>query len=127
MTVKMQIDPRSLVYPVHIRPDEYANGDIAYIAEIPDLPGCKAHGRTPEEARSQLDEAKVDYIQALADEGLDIPAPRCEPSYTWQTVIVGGEPTPAPMLTQGFPPRLGGAMLHTERAADYSVVPTTLA
>ena len=47
----------------------------AYTARTPELPGCKAQGQTVAEALRSLDMARIDYIWALLDEGLEIPAP----------------------------------------------------
>jgi predicted RNase H-like HicB family nuclease len=75
MTFKLTVDPRALNYREVIRPDSYQDGSIAYIAEIPELPGCKAHGRTPEEAQANLEDAKREYLEALTEAGIELPAP----------------------------------------------------
>lgn len=82
MTVSVQIDPRALRYRIEIRPDQYEDGSIAYIAEIPELPGCKAHGATVEEAQENILDAQRDYLEALVQEGLLIPAPTPTPTST---------------------------------------------
>jgi len=91
MTVPVQVDPRTLRYRIEIRPDQYEDGSIAYIAEIPELPGCKAHGATVEEAHQNILDAQHEYIEALVAEGLPIPAPTPTPTSTavFWTVSVG--------------------------------------
>ena len=106
MTLKLDIDPRALAYRVVIRPDQYADGSIAYIAEIPELPGCKSHGRTPEEASVNVEDAKREYLEALMAEGLEIPTPKFDqgPGYVWQIVASGSPDTAsASTVTQEFP------------------------
>lgn len=68
-----EVKPRSMDYGIVIRPDVYADGTVAYIAEIPELPGCKSHGETPDEARLNLVDAQCEYLKALADRGLEVP------------------------------------------------------
>ena len=48
----------NLDYPYEVSPEE----DGGYHAEIPLLPGCIAHGETPEEALQYLNVAKCDWI-----------------------------------------------------------------
>lgn len=57
-------------YTVVIRPDD--NG--TFVAYVPALPGCHAWGRTPDEARAELQNV-FDMIRAeFADEGRPMPA-----------------------------------------------------
>jgi len=35
----------------------WSNDDQAYIAEVPELPGCVTHGRTPRESLANCQEA----------------------------------------------------------------------
>lgn len=92
MNLNVQLDPLALRYSVVIRPDLYDDGSVAYIAEIPELPGCKAHGATIEEARASLAEAQRDYLEALQLEGQPIPAPQAAPmssSVVWSISVQG--------------------------------------
>lgn len=43
----------------------YLNGEGAYIALCPSLPGCKTQGQTRQEAQDKLDEAIRGYIAAM--------------------------------------------------------------
>ena len=47
-----------------------------YVAVNPDLPGCRADGNTPEEAKRELVKARVDYIYFLLEDNLPVPEPR---------------------------------------------------
>jgi predicted RNase H-like HicB family nuclease len=58
----------------------HSDEDDGYIAEIPDLPGCSAFGRTPEEAVGELVIAKHNWMEAAMTEGLPIPLPHYRPA-----------------------------------------------
>ena len=93
-TVTLQLDPSALQYRTEIRPESCTDGTLAYVAEIPDLPGCMSHGVTVDEARQNLEDAKREYLAALQERGLPVPAPSPEPAVTtvvW-TVIGPMEP-----------------------------------
>jgi predicted RNase H-like HicB family nuclease len=63
------------LYAIAVEQDNLTNGQIVYLMRHPELPGCKAQGSTIDEAKANLDEARVDYIFALLEMGLDIPSP----------------------------------------------------
>lgn len=50
--------------------------DDAFVAEVPELPGCMAHGPTPDEALASLREATDLWIETAKELGDPIPAPR---------------------------------------------------
>ena len=50
--------------------------DKAYIVTVPELPGCKTHGDTYEEAVKNGQEVIELWIDALKASGKAIPAPR---------------------------------------------------
>jgi predicted RNase H-like HicB family nuclease len=62
-------------YSITIEQDTLSNGQVVFLARHPELPGCKAQGNTIDEAKKSLDEARVDYIYALLESGLEVPAP----------------------------------------------------
>jgi len=64
-----------LRYPVVIEKFTEYNGEERFGAEIPDLPGCGAEGRTKEEALERLREAKRAWIEVSLERGLDVPEP----------------------------------------------------
>jgi len=50
--------------------------DVAFIAEVPELPGCMAHGDTQEEALANVKEAMHLWIVTAREFGDPIPEPR---------------------------------------------------
>jgi predicted RNase H-like HicB family nuclease len=57
----------------------YSEEDEGYIADVPDLPGCSAFGRTPEEALAEVQVAKQAWLESARQEGAPIPEPRYRP------------------------------------------------
>ena len=51
-----------------------------YIADIPDLKYCSAHGSTPEEALREVLVAKEAWIEVARERGDPIPRPRYRPA-----------------------------------------------
>jgi predicted RNase H-like HicB family nuclease len=45
------------------------------IAFHPELEGCIAQGETPEEAKRNLDILRVEWIESLLEDGLEVPEP----------------------------------------------------
>ena len=54
----------------------WSEQDCAFIADVPELPGCMAHGTTHEEALSNAKQAMSLWLEAARDEGQPIPNPR---------------------------------------------------
>jgi len=50
--------------------------DQAFIAEVPELPGCMAHGKTPSSALSNIHKAINLWIDVARQYGDTIPAPK---------------------------------------------------
>ena len=50
-------------------------GEKYWIAEVPELPGCKSHGSTIDEAVKNVEEAKKDWILDSLEDGDEIPTP----------------------------------------------------
>lgn len=63
-------------YQVHVFSDESTDGEPAYVASVPELPICMSDGSTVEEAKRNLESAKVDFIYFLLEDGLPVPEPR---------------------------------------------------
>lgn len=57
----------------------YSEEDEAYIADIPDLKYCSAHGDTPEEALKEVLIAKELWLEVALEDGATIPEPRYRP------------------------------------------------
>ena len=49
--------------------------DESYVAEIPELPGCMAHGTTQEEALSNTKDAQRLWLETAKEFGDPIPSP----------------------------------------------------
>ncbi len=58
----------------------YSEEDECYIADIPDLKYCSAHGPTPEEALREVLIAKEAWLAVAREKGLPIPEPRYRPA-----------------------------------------------
>ena len=50
--------------------------DDAFVAEVPELPGCMAHGPTQEEALSNAKEAAQLWLDTAREFGDPVPEPR---------------------------------------------------
>ena len=58
----------------------YSQEDQAYIADIPDLPLCSAHGPTPQDALREVTIAKELWLEVAQEEGKPIPVPSYRPA-----------------------------------------------
>ena len=52
------------------------NRDNIYIADVPELPGCSAHGKTYNEALDNVNEAVELWINTAKEFGDPIPEPK---------------------------------------------------
>ncbi len=59
-------------YSIYI---QYDNVDKIYIASIPELQGCMAHGETKEEALKELEIACELWLETARELGKEIPQP----------------------------------------------------
>ena len=55
---------------------QWSEEDNAYIVTVPELPGCRTHGRTYEEAVRQGQDAIDSWIMIAKELGRPVPAPR---------------------------------------------------
>jgi predicted RNase H-like HicB family nuclease len=56
--------------------DETTDGDPIYVAMNPELEGCIAQGDTPDEARQNLSETRIDFIRYMLEDDVPIPEPQ---------------------------------------------------
>ena len=56
----------------------WSNEDDAFVAEVPELPGCMAHGRTQETALREINEAMRLWIETAREDGEPVPEPKGE-------------------------------------------------
>ncbi len=54
----------------------WSKKDKAFIAEVPELPGCAADGRTYQEALSNVEVIIREWIETAKELGRSIPKPR---------------------------------------------------
>lgn len=54
----------------------WSEEDEAFIVDVPELPGCMAHGNTRSEAIASAEEAVAFWLQTAKEDGIAIPAPR---------------------------------------------------
>ena len=54
----------------------WSNEDSAFIAEIPELPGCLAHGDTAEAALRNANDAMSLWIDTAREHGDPVPEPK---------------------------------------------------
>jgi predicted RNase H-like HicB family nuclease len=57
----------------------WSEGDEAYIADVPDLRYCSAHGETPEEALREALIARELWLRVAREDGLALPDPKTSP------------------------------------------------
>ena len=56
----------------------WSREDKAFIADVPELPGCLAHGETPETALKNAKEAIQLWIETAKEFGDPVPEPKEE-------------------------------------------------
>ena len=54
----------------------WSNEDGAYVVDVPELPGCMAHGATRQSAIKNAEDAIKFWIKTAKDDGKEIPQPR---------------------------------------------------
>ena len=54
----------------------WSQADQAFIAEVPELPGCAADGKTHKEALASVEIIIKEWIETAQELGRPIPAPR---------------------------------------------------
>jgi predicted RNase H-like HicB family nuclease len=54
----------------------WSTEDAAFVVDVPELPGCMAHGATPAEAVAHAQDAISHWLEAARDMGRPIPRPR---------------------------------------------------
>ena len=56
----------------------WSNEDVAFVAEVPELPGCTAHGDTQQSALKQVNEAIDLWLETAREFGDPIPESKGE-------------------------------------------------
>lgn len=60
--------------------------DEAFIAEVPELSGCAADGKSPVEALENIQVIIDEWIEAAREMGREIPQPKGRLLYAWLAV-----------------------------------------
>ena len=61
-----------IAYPIEVF---WSEEDAAWIADVPDLPFCTAHGPTPHQAVAEVEVAVEGWLEAARSTGRPIPDP----------------------------------------------------
>ena len=80
MSTKLQ----KLKYPIEVF---WSDEDEAYIAIMPDLPGCSAVGDTETEALNEAQDAMTAWLQAAKKAGREIPTPSIDNNFSGKFVM----------------------------------------
>jgi predicted RNase H-like HicB family nuclease len=56
----------------------WSNEDNVFVAEVPELPGCMAHGDTQAATLANANEAIQLWIDTAREDGIPVPEPRGE-------------------------------------------------
>ena len=80
-------DYLDLPYHIVIRRDEDEEGDVGWVAQVQELPGCISQGDTPGEAVESVRDAMVGWIAVALEDGRQIPEPVAEPQYSGRFVV----------------------------------------
>ena len=54
----------------------WSDEDAAFVVEVPELPGCLAHGSSRQEAIRNAEDAIRLWIKTAQEDGMEIPQPR---------------------------------------------------
>ena len=54
----------------------WSKEDKAFIAEVPELPGCMADGQTHQEALENVEEIAREWIETAKQSGRSVPKPK---------------------------------------------------
>lgn len=54
----------------------WSDGDGCFVAEVPELPGCLAHGVSAQEALAEAQEAVALWIETAEADGVAVPEPK---------------------------------------------------
>lgn len=65
-----------LPYHIELVRDEDEDGNVGFVAEVEELPGCISQGVTPEEAVASLRDAMESWLSVALEDGRKIPRPR---------------------------------------------------
>ena len=73
----------------------WSDEDGAFVAEVPELPGCMAHGDSQEDALKRSNEAMQLWIDTAREHGDRVPQPKAE-AFVGDRIGQAGNPRPGP-------------------------------
>lgn len=76
-----------LPYHIELVYDRDDVGNVGWVAEIEELPGCISQGGTAEEAVSRAKDAIVSWVSIANEDGKSIPKPRSENNYSGRFIV----------------------------------------
>ena len=76
-----------LPYEVVLVRDQDVDGTAGWVAEVEELPGCVAQGKTPEEAVQHIRDAMTGWLSVAIEDGLEIPPPRSQSGHSGRFVV----------------------------------------
>lgn len=79
---KATADPRDVPYPVTLVRD-----DAEWVATVDALPGCNAHGSTPDEALERVAAAVAAWVETAGREGKEVPEPKSAQSHSGRLLL----------------------------------------
>jgi predicted RNase H-like HicB family nuclease len=59
----------------------WSNEDAAYVVEVPELPGCMAHGDSRAKAVAEAEDAISLWVEVAREAGRSVPEPRGRLAY----------------------------------------------
>ena len=59
----------------------WSDEDKAFVAEVPELPGCMADGKTHQEALANAEQVIQEWIETAKELGRSVPEPRGRLAY----------------------------------------------
>ena len=83
MTTRTLEEYLDLPYAITVIPDVDEHGNMVWVAEVDDLPGCVSQGATGQEASERVREAMRDWIAVALEDGVPIPEPRPVEGPVW--------------------------------------------
>ena len=76
-----------LPWHIEIVHSETEDGDAGWVAEVRELSGCIAQGRSPDELFANIDRALQAWIWAVLESGETVPEPFEESSYSGKVLV----------------------------------------
>jgi predicted RNase H-like HicB family nuclease len=85
----------------------WSQADEAFVAEVPELPGCAADGKTYKEALANVEIIIQEWIETAKELGRHIPAPRGRLAFACGRALIPKNAFGWPILAGLFHARVG--------------------